>query len=128
MSPFYKALRSAYHPGTHLRVKSTNANPKKTSAPRHGASQKLRTLSVRLQPARRRLTRKLKPKAPDRSLNIPLIVILTTYINYTDKVLPRDLVYGVGIAWEIETTNSISPWEYQKNELGTSQEQPLSQE
>ena len=43
------------------------------------------------------------------ALNMPLLMLLTKQLGYSDKALPRDLVYGMVIAGEIETTNSPAP-------------------
>ena len=36
-------------------------------------------------------------------------MLLTKQLGYSDKALPRGLVYGVGIVGEIETTNPRAP-------------------
>ena len=66
-------------------------------------------IRTRFLPSRQRLVRKLESKAPARALNIPRIMLLTQQLGYYDKDLPRDLVYGMGIFWGIETTNSLAP-------------------
>ena len=109
MTPFDKAPELAYSSDPHRRAKCANANPKRTKSLRSGEIQHLRKISAHFLPSRQRLVRKLESKAPARGLNIPLIVLLTQQLGYADKALPRDLVYGMGIVGEIETTNSIAP-------------------
>ena len=113
MNPFDKALDLAIEPAVHRSVEFANRNPDKIKTLRHRVIKRLRTLSRQLQPAKSLLTRKLNPKAPACSLNIPLIMMLTSELGYSDGKLPRDLVYGMGISGKIEATNSLAQRETQ---------------
>ena len=109
MSPFNKAIELSYSSDFHFRAKFANQNPKSAKSIRHGVIQHLRKISIQLLPSRQRLVRKLEPKAPARAINIPLIMMLTKHLGYSDKALPRDLVYGMGIIGKIDSANSLAP-------------------
>ena len=89
MSPFDKALKLAFPPDTHRRVRFTNEHPKLTKCLRRRVIVRLRKLSNRLHAARSRLTHKLPTKAPARLLNIPLIMLLVDKLDYPDKTSLR---------------------------------------
>ena len=108
MIPFDKALKLAFTSDTHRRAKFTNERPKLTKRLRRRAIARLMKLSSQLLTARLRLTRKQRPKAHARSLNIPLILLLAREPNYAGKNLARDLVYGLGIVGKMEKTNSLA--------------------
>ena len=108
MIPFGKDPKLALTSGTHRLVKFTNERPKLTKCLRRRVIQQLRKLSGQLVTARLRLSRKLPPKAPARSLNIQLIILIMGELGYPDKQLSRDLVYGAGIVGGMETTNSLA--------------------
>ena len=108
MSPLDKALKLAFTKDTHHRVRFANERPKLTKYLRRRVILRLRKLSSRLRTARLRLTRVLLSKAPARSLNIPLIMLLVDRLGYPAKQLPRDLVYGMGMVGEMEMANSLA--------------------
>ena len=109
MSTFDKAIEIAYSSNARCLGEFAIERPKSTKSSRHRAIQRPREISTHFLPARQRLVRKIDTKAPARSLNIPLIALLTKQLFYSTKALPRDLVYGRGIVGGIETTNSLVP-------------------
>ena len=108
MNPFDRALDLAFEPAVHRSVEFANRNPDRIKALRRRAIKRLREMSRRLQPAKSLLTRKLNTKAPSCSLSIPLIMMITRELGYSDVNRPRDLVYGMGISGKIEATNSLA--------------------
>ena len=109
VGPFDTSIELGYSSDFHFRGKFANRNPKSAKSTRRWAIRRRGEISTRFLPARQRLVRKHEPKAPARPIHIPLIILLTKQLGYSDKALPRDLVYGMGIAGEIENTNSLAP-------------------
>ena len=98
MSPFGQAFKLDFPTDTHRRVRFTNELPKLTKCLRRQVILRLRKLSNLMCPARLRLTRLLQSKkAPARTLNKPLIMLLVDKLDFPDKQLPRDLAYGMRI-------------------------------
>ena len=108
MSPLGKSLMLAHTSDAHRRAKFTNERPKLANRLRRRAISRLMKLSIQMITARLRLTRKLPPKAPALPLDIPLILLLTRELNYSDKNLARDLVYGMGIFGKMEKADSLA--------------------
>ena len=108
MIPRDKTLELASSPDAHLRAKFTKEHPKQTKCLRRRVIQQLTTLSSRMQPSRRRLSRKLPSEASSRSMHIPPIALPADELNYPEKRLSCDLLYGLGIVGGMEPIDSLA--------------------
>ena len=108
MCTFDKAIGLAFTSDARRRVIFANEYHKMAKRARPLVSQHLTKLGGHLSTARLRPSRKLPPNAPSRSLNIPLIMLLTDRLDYTGEKFARDLVYGMGIVGRMGTTNFLA--------------------
>ena len=108
MNPFGRALDLAFAPAVRRSVEFANRHPDRIKALRRRVIKRLRKLSGNLQQEKSLPAQKLDAKGPACSLNIPLIMMLTQKLMYSDVNLPIDPVYGMGISGKIEAANSLA--------------------
>ena len=108
IDPFDRVLNTVVASRSRLNIRRTILNACTVKTQRHRITRHLERVSLTLNTTRVRFAESLPVNTPARKLNIPLIMFLVRYLNYTDKKPPYDLVKGMGISGSAQPAESLT--------------------